>query len=718
MMIYVFGDLRQLRSFELARPAISQPKPLPPEEAKKSPLNTQSPSLPHQSQGQVVATPVAFSDPFPEAHNPGWTAGWNISSAGPTSPPGAASESWMSRKMSLPSASGPVTLGAAAGREVLAGAKDMVPRKMSLPAVLSGWGLGNRSKERVGGGGGGAGRSEEESVGRKHANALQERRHMLLLEAKRAPALNDAITPLTRPPALTIVPPEPVHFRVGKEKEKERARRWEREEVGPLEKEDEGGEEVDDEGYTSEESYGSEEESESEEEEEEEEEVVTGEASKAEEGEEGQKKAKAKRRRRRRRPLIEVSDVIYDEHPSPEGPATAPADWFPSALERRNAPAAADAPLTSARRASVSTNAPATGNPLWPDYKGSADGHPRAAYSDDALENPTRTAVFIQPYPYESASSAAHGSDADADGGILVVPRRGVGREGEKARDVEATAAAQRASAQGVREEFDFDGLPPVPALKFRTGAPPPTHYTHSTYPAGHHRPPSPAPSASTRSEIGSAIDRRGRWWVVRRWWWFVEKMQRRCSPENVVEVLRRKSEESVREERGGGEGEGEGEGERGVGRVSRPPCARVPAATCTHADVPPSPSTATAAADAGEDETHAPRAQRRARRRAAGQGASVVAHGPAQRVPARARVRGAAHAGAEPARRARAVGDCRAQRGDGVCDQRCGDCWVGRCARVIVVDAVSFDFVYSTYTLHPPLSFSFVLVVDSLAPI
>ena len=30
MMIYIFGDLRQLRSFELSRPGISQPKPAPP----------------------------------------------------------------------------------------------------------------------------------------------------------------------------------------------------------------------------------------------------------------------------------------------------------------------------------------------------------------------------------------------------------------------------------------------------------------------------------------------------------------------------------------------------------------------------------------------------------------------------------------------------------------------------------------------------------------
>ncbi|KAI0917152.1 hypothetical protein AcW2_007366 [Taiwanofungus camphoratus] len=95
-------------------------------------------------------------------------------------------------------------------------------------------------------------------------------------------------------------------------------------------------------------------------------------------------------------PRIEISDAFYDEHPPPEGPATAP---FPG---------------------------PA---PLWPDY---------VAHDDDEL---TATATFIHPFVYARADAADEPCAHTYAGG---------------AADLEAARPAARQPV----DPFDFDALP------------------------------------------------------------------------------------------------------------------------------------------------------------------------------------------------------------------------------------------------------------------
>ena len=515
MMIYIFGDLRQLRSFELSRPAISQPKPLAQQPVKDvqdaDPASTQQ----QRSQSQIARLPtptsITFNNPFPTSSTPHTL----------TSSPGTTAVS-ASRKMSLPATT-------VSGHDT--------GRKMSLPAVLSGWGT-NRSKERVATTSGG--KSEEQ----RFADAITPLTRPPVLNFPMAPSPvaerrpSERRASLGRLPALTIVPPEPVYARSGRERVG-----GVREEVGPLERlpkeeEEEESEDDDDEdeGYTSEESFGSESESDDDD-------IAEADLSSDEKAARAKRRRRRERKRRRHRPLvIEVSEAFYDEHPSPEGPATAP-DWF---NERRRSVPETTA-TNAARRASVvNPSANPNANPLWPDFDGSVEGRPA---SD---EDGQQTAMFIRPFKY-----------GEGDCEDVYIARPGVGREGDKAADVERALAVNvskrnSASVHGVgadKEEFDFDGLPP-PQVKLRTecviGVGGPAVVTGGeneeqpfVYP--YHRPPSPAPSASTRSDLGSAIDRRGTYWLVKRWWWVLEKMQRRCSPQNVVEVFRRRSEESER---------------------------------------------------------------------------------------------------------------------------------------------------------------------------
>ncbi|KIP08082.1 hypothetical protein PHLGIDRAFT_127225 [Phlebiopsis gigantea 11061_1 CR5-6] len=445
MMIYIFGDLRQLRSFELVRPTISQPK-LPKDDPPHSPLSVNSPASVHSPYSLHPPSPtVAFSNPFPSTGAPFSVAG--------------GSTAVMSRKMSLPA----TTLST-----------GEPSRKMSLPAVLSGFGI-NRSRERVAT----AARSEEERL------------RAAITPLTRPPVLPErrgSVGAPGRPPTLTIIPPEPA-YRPGRERMAS--------EVGPLEQVPSD----DEDGYASDSSFSSSDDS-FDSDSEESEDATT----EAPTNTPVSPKHRRHRRRRRRRPLhIEISDRVYEDT-SPDGPATAPADFLPGAQSRRGSLA-------------LPTANP---NPLWPDYDGSEGAHGTA---EDA------TAHFIRPFAYPPRA----GVD-----GVCVV-----GREGERAGDVERVLLR----ASPTHDEFDFDGLPPrVPPV---AGPAEDADADDEEEEALAVRPASPAPSAATRSDLGSAIDRRGHCWLVRRWWWMLEKLQRRCSPENVVEVLRRKSDESLHDDKG-----------------------------------------------------------------------------------------------------------------------------------------------------------------------
>lgn len=543
MMIYIFGDLRQLRSFELSRPGISQPKPAPPlKDGQAGSINAHSP------------TAIKFNNP------------WDPGDAGAGALPGPSPVGWDPRKMSLPAAGG--------------AAEKAMPRKLSLPAVLSGL-VANRSREKV------VAPVDEETRWRANLQAATTpltRPPVLSIRppsaASHVPASPRSASSVrserVRPPALTIVPPDAVYVRPGRESVKGRRVRRRAEgtaESGPSvsgDHEQPDAAEVDDhenhgddEDYSSDSSYGSSESSASEDE-----------THEAVDPKDTRPAPRRRRRRRRQRLVIEVSDRLYDEHPSPEGPATAPADFLPGAYERAlRAQAARDtpppAPSSAAhgkRRASVITTGSAAPhpNPLWPDYEGSTEGHPASygcGYSDDAAHDEPdgpRTAAFIRPFAYP-----ADGHEHAITDDVLAAARR--------APDVEhgprLPAPAAVPQLQEVHE-FDFDGLPPPPA----PAAAPKTAAKANANTAGsagacsqvhlplcpparvHPRPPSPAPSASTRSDLGSAIDRRGRCWLVRAFWGALERMQRRCSPENVVQVLRRRSAESLAGDGAGGE--------------------------------------------------------------------------------------------------------------------------------------------------------------------
>lgn len=200
-------------------------------------------------------------------------------------------------------------------------------------------------------------------------------------------------------------------------------------------------------------------------------------------------------------PPIEISDAFYDEHPSPEGPATAPAEWDVRNLERLAARRPLGVPLNLS---SVSNARPRTGSvvagsngvsvnaeqrdvdtprttaggpgagagpvdPLWPDYAGSDEelassvGARRGSRLSSARERGevdeegVQTALFIGPFVYDDIESVSSGvGEVDL----------------EKATAVAGAAAAAAGEGTGagageVRAEerqpmggFDFDGLP------------------------------------------------------------------------------------------------------------------------------------------------------------------------------------------------------------------------------------------------------------------
>lgn len=90
----------------------------------------------------------------------------------------------------------------------------------------------------------------------------------------------------------------------------------------------------------------------------------------------------------RRRPRIIISDAYYDEHPSPEGPATATNDIWGMPVRQEHPGAGAHG-----RRGSVGPGVSVGGAggkpPLWPDYEA------------NSVEETNATAAFIKPFVYD-----------------------------------------------------------------------------------------------------------------------------------------------------------------------------------------------------------------------------------------------------------------------------------------------------------------------------
>ncbi|EKM49495.1 uncharacterized protein PHACADRAFT_265007 [Phanerochaete carnosa HHB-10118-sp] len=548
MMIYIFGDLRQLRSFELSRPAISNPKPL-----RSDPLSVHRESLKNITRNPSKPpspTGVTFTNPFPTSGGP---ATFSIT-------PSPTTSVLPDSKRSLPA----LDLGAPS--------EKAVPRKMSLPTGLF---FGSRARAEQD-------ETERERFERMLREATTPLTHPPVMppppRVRPASVSEAALDPLESSPCLptlTIVPPERVHFDHGKRKSLDGAalevtRACDNEEI-----EEEG---VSDEGYTSDSSCGSSgSDSESDEDEDEDEDECVDPTQ------------RTRRRRRRRRPAIEVSDAFYDEHPSPEGPATAPADWFPSSLERaarmnpiRDCPGPVPPHVSgftssntssylASSRGSAATHGkkkppPTPGrDPLWPDYDGNgespsawaqwmqrdADDGRRAERSDQQHEPLPGTAMFIRPYAYDASEPWVAGCGPD---------------------DLEKGLRHRAAGGPVGGDGFDFDGLPARTTFSV-TLKPSAPHLKEDAKGKGAtDRASSPAPSQGTRSDLGSAIDAERCGWLARQWWQALEFLQRHCSPDNVVQVLRQRrsrerAEASKEEEKAGARGDtrkGEREREKG----------------------------------------------------------------------------------------------------------------------------------------------------------
>ncbi|KAI0044406.1 hypothetical protein FA95DRAFT_1522872 [Auriscalpium vulgare] len=65
MMVYVFGDLRQLRKFELARPSISAPQPLDADDSRRFDISSPLPVYKSKDASSSFILPYAFSSPRP-----------------------------------------------------------------------------------------------------------------------------------------------------------------------------------------------------------------------------------------------------------------------------------------------------------------------------------------------------------------------------------------------------------------------------------------------------------------------------------------------------------------------------------------------------------------------------------------------------------------------------------------------------------------------------
>ncbi|KAH8104586.1 hypothetical protein BXZ70DRAFT_596887 [Cristinia sonorae] len=156
------------------------------------------------------------------------------------------------------------------------------------------------------------------------------------------------------------------------------------------------------------------------------------------EQEEDSMKLRQSAQNQRRRPRIIISDAFYDEHPSPEGPATATGEmWYVAANQTRGG--VAEIAVSASRRGSlgVGAGAPAPGMPpLWPDYEANAE------------EETNATAAFIKPFVYDF-DNYRFGTAP-----YLYTPSRSYSD------DIEAQAQQRVAELQPV-DSFDFDALPP-----------------------------------------------------------------------------------------------------------------------------------------------------------------------------------------------------------------------------------------------------------------
>ncbi|KAI0699089.1 hypothetical protein BC835DRAFT_1412741 [Cytidiella melzeri] len=248
---------------------------------------------------------------------------------------------------------------------------------------------------------------------------------------------------------------------------------------------------------------------------------------------------------RSRPPPIEISEAFYDEHPSPEGPATAPADWFPHNLERLAAQNPVPGPSTMP-----------TDNPLWPDF----------AYSQAEYER-NETALFIRPFVYsgsESGSSCTHhggeGShaarrDKELEKGVISVDE----------------GIAQVQAAQPMNE-FNFDELPTRrPKLRARgsSGKGPDgvdvrrrTMKEEKAERLREQRRTDPSAmkgGGKTRRSVspGSSVSASTNGKPERWYWAFVEWMQVKCGPKNMVDMIEKREKEL---EEGKGKGKAPGE--------------------------------------------------------------------------------------------------------------------------------------------------------------
>ncbi|THH31458.1 hypothetical protein EUX98_g2730, partial [Antrodiella citrinella] len=163
-----------------------------------------------------------------------------------------------------------------------------------------------------------------------------------------------------------------------------------------------------------------------------------------------------------RRPRIIISDAFYDEHPSPEGPATATTDIW------TGMPDVVSGGRGAARRGStggVGRGGEGGGPPLWPDYEANEE------------EEGNATAAFIKPFVYDFENYRFGTAP------YMYTPAR------IHVDDKEAQTQQRTAELQPI-ESFDFDALPP--------NRPRPTRFNRPTTWAGpqHQHQPHHSPSS------------------------------------------------------------------------------------------------------------------------------------------------------------------------------------------------------------------------------
>lgn len=449
MMIYIFGDLRQLRSFELLRPSIKVLN-LPEE------LAIEKTSV-EERRGSIRSSATM---PLPKLHD------------GP--PPSPVKSIQTARKFSVPSAFPLQTFSAS--------------RKMSMPLT---------------------------SAERSNAEAMSGGLSREELERMRG----DWNRPLTRPPALRINTSSPTRTRqpgrdVGSRSEsvadsyEARDLRLEGPSPPPRVHLKDEESESEDEGYTSSSTLSSIS-------------SVESDVAPTDTRFSPHYQHRSRRRRQRRPPRIEISDAIIEEHPSPEGPATAPEVLWQSTSN--SAP-------------------PRMVDPFWPDYR------PPSVESD----RDGQTAAFI-PQDLDQ-------SEVERNARARAENLRRASQDVEKGLRNPSNQIPQGASTPGAGPAFDFDGLPSRRRVGLRGGpgqkvhwwtpwAPKRANLRSVTAPAlepvvlppstpiapSVRRPPSPA----SVSDVGSAIAGRGTTWIVRTWWMLLERLQSRCSPDNAADVLK-----------------------------------------------------------------------------------------------------------------------------------------------------------------------------------